>query len=147
MTISASHSDAIVSLLQMNASNTFFVMVMMDKLCSHVHSNGRKFNEDSHGLKNEGAAFGLDTSHTLTIKGTPCTLAFIASNGEVAATNDAGLFAGGASSFDFLGVAGIELQGAWSTVSLEKLHGNDAATSVTNELTNDGSFVHGEEGR
>jgi hypothetical protein len=49
-----------------------------------------------------------------------------------------------ASALDFLGVARVELERARRAVSLEELHADDAGASVTNELADDGGFVHGE---
>ena len=74
-------------------------------------------------------------------------MAFVTSNGEVATADDAGLLQGMASAFDLAGVARVELDRAWSAVSLEKLHADDRRASVENELANDGGFVHGEEGK
>jgi len=87
---------------------------------------------------------GFDASDALTIKGTPSALAFVAGNGEVTAADDAGLLAGSASAFDFLRVAGVELQGTWGAVSLEELHADDRGTSGTNEFADLVGFVHGE---
>jgi len=97
-----------------------------------------------HGSEDEGSAFGLDASHPLAIKGAPSALAFVTSNGEVAAADDAGLLARCASAFDLLRVSGVELDGARGAVSLDKLHGNDAAASSEDEGFDLGGFVHGE---
>ena len=86
---------------------------------------------------------GFDASHALTVKGAPSALAFVASNGEVAAADDAGLFQRVASALDFLGVARVELERARRAVSLEELHADDAGASITNELANFGGLVHG----
>jgi hypothetical protein len=147
MTISASHSDAIVLLLQMNASDAFFVRIVMGELCGYVHDKSREFSEDGHGSENEGTAFGFDASHTLTIKRTPGAFAFVTGNGEVAAANDAGLLQCVASAFDFASVARVELERAWSAVSLDELHADDAGASGANEFADLVGFVHGEEGK
>jgi hypothetical protein len=143
MTISASHSDAIVLLLQMNASDAFFVRIVMDELCGHVHDKSREFSEDGHGSENEGTAFGFDTSHTLTIKRTPGAFAFVTGNGEVAAADDAGLLQGMASAFHFLRVTRVELQGTGRAVSLDELHADDAGASGEDKSFDLVGFVHG----
>jgi hypothetical protein len=84
----------------------------------------------------------LDADHALTIKGTPSTFACSASDAEVAAPDDTGLFHCSASAFDFLAVAGVELEATNGAISLDELHANDAAASVVNELTDEKGFVH-----
>ena len=64
----------------------------------------------------------LDASHTLTVKGAPGALPFVAGNGEISATDDAGLLQRVASALDFLGVARVELQGTERAVDLNDFH-------------------------
>jgi hypothetical protein len=129
-----------------DASDALFVRIVVDELCGHVHDKSREFSEDSHESEYEGFTVGFDASHALTVKGAPSALAFVASNGEVAAADDAGLFQGVASAFDLASVARVELQGTGRAISLEELHADDAGASITNELANFGGFVHGKEG-
>jgi len=144
MTISASHSDAIVLLLQMDASDAFFVGIVMDELCSHVHDKGWEFNKNSHSSEYESFTVGLDASHTLAIKRTPGAFAFITGNGEVAAANDAGLLQSVASALDFLRITRIELQGTGLAIGFDELHADDAGASSEDESFDLGGFVHGE---
>jgi hypothetical protein len=104
------------------------------------------FEKGWHGSEDERTAFGFDASHALTVKGAPSALAFVASNGEVAAADDAGLFQRVASALDFLRVARVELQGTERAVSFEELHADDAGASGENESFDLGGFVHGKEG-
>ena len=90
---------------------------------------------------------GLDASHTLAIKRTPCALAFEPGNGEIPTADDIGLLAGAASAFNFAGILRVKLQGAQGAISLEELHADDAGASVENELANLSGLVHGEEER
>ena len=77
---------------------------------------------ERHGSEDEGLTVGFDACHALAIKRTPSTLPFLASNGEITTTNNAGLFDCRARSFDFLGVPGIELKLAQGTIGLDEFH-------------------------
>ena len=94
--------------------------------------------------ESESSSVCLDAYHALTIKRAPCALPFFASNGEVTTANDAGLLCCSARALDFLGVPRIELDAAERTVSLDELYGNNAVTSIENELLDAGGFVHKE---
>jgi len=102
-----------------------------------------RFSE-RHCSESESLSVCLDAYHALTIKRAPCTLPFFASNGEVATANDAGLLCCSARALDFLGVPRIELNATQRTVSLDELYGNNAVTSIENELLDAGGFVHKE---
>ena len=93
-----------------------------------------------------GNAVCFDAYYALTVKGAPGTLAFLASNGEITAANDAGRFESVASAFDFLCVPGVELQGTDGPVNLAEFHGDDAAASALNEALDEGSLVSSDEG-
>jgi len=97
----------------------------------------------AYGSEDDGAAIGSDLRHALAVKGAPCTLPFVTSNAEVAATDDGGELAGLASALDLLGVAGIEAELTEGTVLLDEADGNDAGASFVDELANEGGFVHG----
>ena len=86
---------------------------------------------------------GLDANHTLGVEGAPCSIA-LPCLPEVTAAHDIGLCSRGASSFDFLAVAGIELDGAHHAISFVELHADNAAASVFDELEDEGGLVHGE---
>jgi hypothetical protein len=79
------------------------------------HTVRRHLNPPSlpHCLTVKGDAVSFDAYHTLAVEGSPGTLPFLASNGEVTAANDARRFESVASAFDLLGVTGIELQNEW----------------------------------
>ena len=94
--------------------------------------------------ESESLSVCLDAYYALTIKRAPCTLPFFASDGEIATADDAGLFCCSARALDFLGVPGIELNATQGTVSLDELHGDNAVTSIENELLDAGGFVHKE---
>ena len=94
---------------------------------------------------NNGAV-SFDAYHALTIKGAPGALAFLASNGEITATDDGGILAGSASAFHLLGIPRVELQGTDGAIKLSELHRDDAAASVEDEALNEGSLVGSDEG-
>ncbi len=52
------------------------------------------------------------------------------------------MLGGSASAFNFLAVAGIELQSAEGAVSFDELYGNDAGACIENKLLDKGGFVH-----
>ncbi len=85
---------------------------------------------------------GLDADHTLSIKRAPCCIACFCL-AEITAANDGSLRSRRASSFDFLPVARIELDGTKAAVKLDKSNGDDRGASVGKELLDEGSFVHG----
>ena len=88
------------------------------------HTVRRYLNPPSlpHCLTVKGDAVSFDAYHTLAVEGAPSAFALGSCNGEITATNDAGCFESVASAFDFLGVAGVELQGADGAISFAKLH-------------------------
>ncbi len=94
-------------------------------------------------LKANRLTIGRDLSHALAIKTAPGALAFVASDGEVAAADDRGLGAGLASAFDLLAVARVEAKRADGAVLLDKLHAHDGGASAINELADEGGFIHG----
>ena len=87
-------------------------------------------------------AIGLNADHTLGVEGAPCSIALLCL-AEVTAANDIGLCSRRAGSLDFLAVAGVELNGAHHSISFVKLHADDAAASVGDELEDEGGLVHG----
>ena len=99
-----------------------------------------------HCLAVNGDAVCFDAYYALAVKGSPGTLTFLASNGEVTAADNARSFESVASAFDLLGVAGVELQGADGAVNLAELYRDDAAASVLNEPLDEGSLVGSDEG-
>ena len=94
-----------------------------------------------HCLTVNSGAVSFDAYDPLAVEGTPCTLTILASNGEVTAAHNVRRLESVASAFDFLGVAGVELQGADSAVSLAELHRNDGGASILNETLDEGSLV------
>ena len=89
---------------------------------------------------------GLDADHTLGVEGAPCSIA-LSCLSEITAAHDIGFCSRRAGSFNFLAVAGIELDGAHHTISFVKLHADDAAASVFDELEDEGGLVHGKKQR
>lgn len=89
---------------------------------------------------------GLDADHTLCVKGAPCSIALLCL-AEIPAANDIGLCSRRAGSLDFLAIARVKLDGAHHTISFVKLHADDAAASVFDELEDEGGFVHGKKQR
>ena len=89
---------------------------------------------------------GLNANHPLRVKGAPCSIALLCLP-EVTAAHDIGFCSRRAGSLDFLAVAGIELDGAHHTISFVKLHADDAAASVFDELEDEGGLVHGKKQR
>ena len=69
-----------------------------------------------------GNAVSLDAYNPLAVEGAPSALAFLASNGEVTAADNAGRLESVASAFDFLGVTRVKLKLAKAAVSLAELH-------------------------
>jgi len=99
-----------------------------------------------HCLTVNSDAVCFDAYHALAIEGAPGPLTFLASNGEVTATNDAGRLESVASALNLLGISGVELQGADGAIKLSELHRDDAAASVKDEALNKGSLVGSDEG-
>jgi len=62
---------------------------------------------------------GLDADHALSIERAPCSIACFCLP-EIPAAHDVGFGRGRASAFDFLLVAGVELDGAKAAVKLDK---------------------------
>lgn len=83
---------------------------------------------------------GLNLDHALAIKRTPCALAFFTSHCKVAAADDAGLLQGVASAFNFLRVAGVELQLADAAIGLDEFNADDAAACVADEALDNVGF-------
>jgi hypothetical protein len=112
------------------------------------HTVRRYLNPPSlpHCLTVNGGAVCFDAYHALAVEGTPGTLTFLASNGEITAAHNARRFESVASAFDLLGVAGVELQGADGPVELSELYRYDAAASALNEIFDKGSLVGSDEG-
>lgn len=102
--------------------------------------DGQRDGFEVHGSERNDGAMGLNLDHTLAIKRTPCTFAFLTSNCKVAAADDAGLLQGVASAFDFLRVTGVELQLADGAIGLDKFNADDAAASIENEALDDVGF-------
>lgn len=93
-----------------------------------------------------GNAVSLDAYHPLAVERAPCTLPFLASNGEIPATNDRGVLGGSASAFHLPGVPRIELQGTNGPVELLELYRDNAAASILNEALDKSSLVGSDEG-
>ena len=91
-------------------------------------------------------AFCFDAHYSLTIKGAPGALAFLASNGEVTAANDIRRLKSVASALDFLCVTGVKLQLAKAAISLVELYGNNGRASALNETLDKGNLVGSNEG-
>ena len=89
---------------------------------------------------------GLNADDTLSVEGAPCSIALLCL-AEVPAAHDIGLCSGLASPFDFLAIAGVELDGTKAAVKLDKLYADDAAASVGDEFLDEGSLVHGKKQR
>ena len=86
---------------------------------------------------------GLNTNHAISVKGAPCSIACFCL-AEIPAANDGSLRSRRAGSFDFLPVAGIELDGTKATIKLDEANTDDAAASVGDELLDEGGLVHEE---
>ena len=85
---------------------------------------------------------GLDADHTLSVEGAPCSIALLCL-AEITAAHNGGFRSGLASPFDFLAIAGVELDGTKAAVKLDELHGNDRGASVGDEFLDEGGLVHG----
>lgn len=109
-------------------------------------ARGRAIAFAYQSAKNDSAAIGRDLDHTLAIKRTPSTFAFLASNGEVAAADDGRILQSMTSAFNFLRVARIKLKLALFSIELDELNGNNAATSSEDKFFDFGSLVHGGNG-
>ena len=83
---------------------------------------------------------GLNLDHALAIKRTPGAFAFFTSHCKITAADDVGLLQGVASAFDFLRVAGVELQAADGAIGLDKFNADDAAACVADEALDDVGF-------
>ena len=94
---------------------------------------------------NSGAVC-FNAYHALAVEGAPGPLTFLASNGEITATDDGGILTGSASAFHLLGIPRVELQGTDGAIKLSELHRDDAATSVEDEALDKGSLVGSDEG-
>ena len=97
-------------------------------------------------LEENVLTIGLDADHTLGVEGAPCSIALLCL-AEITAADDSGFRSGLASPFDFLAIAGVELDGTKAAVKLDELHGNNRGASVGDEFFNKGSLVHGKKQR
>ena len=97
-------------------------------------------------LEENVLTISLDADHTLGVEGAPCSIALLCLP-EIAAAHNSGLRSGLASPFDFLAIAGVELDGTEAAVKLDELHADDAAASVGDEFFNKGGLVHGKKQR
>lgn len=97
-------------------------------------------------LEENVLTIGLDADHTLSVEGAPCSIALLCLP-EITAADDVGLRSGRASPFDFLAIAGVELDGTEAAVKLDELHADDAAASVGDEFLDEGGLVHGKKQR
>ncbi len=95
-----------------------------------------------HISERNGSAVCFNADHALAIKGAPGAFTCATSNGEIAATDNRRLFDGSASALDFLAIARVELKAANRAISLDKLHADNAAASLEDELLDEGGFVH-----
>ena len=120
------------------------------------HTVRRYLNPPSlpHCLTVNGGAVSFDAYHALAVEGSPGTLPFLASNGEVTAADNAGRLESVASAFDFLGVTRVKLKLAKAAVSLAELYGNNGRASVKDKSLDDFGFglrlkngCHGEKKR
>ena len=93
-------------------------------------------------LEENVLTIGLNADHTLGVKGAPCSIALLCLP-EITAADDSGFRSGLASPFDFLAIAGVELDGTKAAVKLDELHADDAAASVDDEFLDEGGLVHG----
>ena len=89
---------------------------------------------------------GLDADDTLGVERTPCSITLLCL-AEIPTAHDISFCSRRAGSFDFLAVAGVELDGAHHAIGFIELHADDAAASVGNEFEDEGSFVHGKKQR
>ena len=89
---------------------------------------------------------GLNADHALSVEGAPCSIALLCLP-EITAADDSGFRSGLASPFDFLAIAGAELDGAKAAVKLDELHGNNRGASVGDEFLDEGGLVHGKKQR
>lgn len=87
---------------------------------------------------------GLNADDALSVERAPCSIACFCL-AEIPAADDGSLRSRRAGPFDFLLVAGVELDGAKAAVKLDKSNADDAAASVGDELADEGGFVHGKE--
>ena len=99
------------------------------------HTVRRYLNPPSlpHCLTVNSDAVCFDAYYALAVEGSPGTLPFLASNGEVTAAHDARRLESVASAFDLLSVTRVELQLAKAAVSFAELYGNDGRTSIKDE--------------
>ena len=70
-------------------------------------------------LEENVLTIGLDADYALSVERAPCSIACFCLP-EIPAADDAGLRSRRAGSFDFLPVAGVELDGAKAAVKLDK---------------------------
>ena len=89
---------------------------------------------------------GLEADDTLGVKGAPCSIALLCL-AEIPAAHNVDFCSRGASPFDFLAIARVELDGAYHAIGFVELHADDAAASVGNEFEDEGGLVHGKKQR
>ena len=99
-----------------------------------------------HCLTVNSGAVSFDAYDPLAVEIAPWTFALGASNREVTATDDGGVFGGSASAFHLPGVPRIELQRTDGPVQLLELYRDDAAASVLDKALDKGSLVGSDEG-
>ena len=97
-------------------------------------------------LKENVLTIGLNADHALSVEGAPCSIALLCLP-EITAAHDIGLCSRRAGYFDFLAIAGVELDGTKAAVKLDELHGNDRGASVGDEFLDEGGLVHGKKQR
>ena len=95
-----------------------------------------------HDSEGNVLTISLDADHALSVEGAPCSIACFCLP-EITAAHNIGFCSGKASPFDFLAIAGVELDGTEAAVKLDELHADDAAASVGDEFFNKGGLVHG----
>lgn len=93
-------------------------------------------------IKEDELTIGLDANHTLSVKRAPCSIACFCLP-EITAANDGSLRSRRAGPFDFLLVAGVELNAAGGAIQFVEHHADDAAASVGDEFLDEGGLVHG----
>ena len=93
-------------------------------------------------IKEDELTIGLNADYALSIERAPCSIACFCL-AEIPAAHDVGLRSRRAGSFDFLPVAGVELNATSGAIQFVEHHADDAAASVVDELANENGFVHG----
>ena len=89
---------------------------------------------------------GLDADHALSVERAPCSITCFCL-AEVTAAHNVGLRSRRAGPFDFLPVAGVELDGTKAAIKLDESNGNNRGASVGDELLDESGLVHGKKQR